>query len=282
MPAVHHNATNMTASSRSADPRSAVGLRVRSGCWALVAVLVTVAAFACTGGDSPFAIQVEAGKASCQPLREAKGYRYKAWAQVDLAVRTADMPREDPDRGSSALLMTTDITGSIQTPDRYQALVKYPDPGYPDLNLIVIGDLYWTEEEGQWSGTRLGPQDIFPVPYLPHRICESIVQDIDTNGVDSVPEEVGGIPARKYHFDELATSFLSNLDEWGPQSDPGRLLKKVKADVWISDEGSTILKMDVIADGAYETGRRLTLKVSMETWDFNAGIKIDPPEESQP
>ena len=229
---------------------------------------------ACSGGGGVILPTAEPGTVSCEALTIFDAFRYHSIVTIEMADRGPDLdPQGDP-YGSNGYRITWDVDGAFHRPDDVDVLISFPESDNPELRIVEADGRVWQQFSGTWTEQRGGR----PAVYEPLPLCQGLAPDLDLDSLAGRPESVGDIPATKYTFEELPSQFASRSLYFGPQSDFGRLIQTYDADVWVADEGSYIVKMDLQGTGSFENGRQLHLRVFTELQDINDGdIKIVAP-----
>lgn len=251
-----------------------------------VAILVAIVTYMIVRGDDNDApdlgdIQVEPGRVSCEMFRVARGYRYQTIIVQDLKERAEGVqPDQDPTQ-QEGFIFTSDITAAVRTgtdelPEAIDAILVYPEQ--PLTQRFIQTDeitVYHQVENGPWEVSELSRD--FVGYYFPRDACDSLAPDLILSDLEGTPEEVNGIAATRYHFDELETGFFARHISFGGASDAGRFVTTMSGDIWVAEVGGYIVKMDMAGTGNYPNGRELEIDYSYELSDVNAKVAVEPP-----
>ena len=243
-------------------------------------ILVVIAIFglallaACSNGGNPtLNVTVEPGKVTCEPLGLFDSYRFHSIHTLELEELDPSLPESDYER--PGYKMAWDVEGAVEGTDRVEALISYPLADWPNLGVVAIGETYWRNVVNRWT-EESGPQTFL---YEPLSLCSSLAPDLDLNGLTGEPDAVGEVEARRYHFDALPSDFAKRSEYLGPGSDAGSLISDYEVDVWVAEEGSYLVGMDITGVGTYENGRKFSIRFFYEVEDINdKGIQIVPPD----
>lgn len=246
-------------------------------------VLLAVAAAACGGGGQMFNLTVAPGRASCDALLQVDSYRYKEEIDLTMADRDpAATPGGDDRYGPTGFSLNQAISGDVEKGGKMHAVTASSGKGFADsqTEAIVIGDKAWANTDHGWSTVGLQPP---PIAYLPIDMCQAVSPDINVSGMTGASDSPDGIESLKYHFDSFASTLTSRHPSFGAGSAMGALIKTYTGDIWIADDGHYVNKLDLTGTGKFNTGRLLTLKISLEISNLNDGsINILPPPVGSP
>jgi hypothetical protein len=249
-----------------------------------VAIVAAVAlgAYLVVAGDDDkpdlSAIRTEPGRVSCEMFQVARGYRFEARVQIDLKDRPPEItPVPGEEYRDEGIIQTNELTGAVKGVEAFYVNNLYVEEPVRQ-EYIVIGETFYNSTDGEpWTTKPLSESGI-TISYIPGAACNGIAPDLFLSDLQGVPEEVNGIPAVRYHFDNLETD-LPDRDpsSFGPQSDVARFVNNFEGDVWVAEEGKYVIKMDLFGRGEYPNGRVLEVSWSYELSDVNAKVEINPP-----
>ena len=239
--------------------------------------LVLALLVACSSGGTPESPSPVPGVTSlCQPLAQAERYRYSFAYSLDSPQPEGDVDDTVVGDPPFALQPTTtdfelaqEYEGAIENPNKVDITVK--TEGGEDLRLLYIGGDQWAYLGGSWI-----PRQPEPVPFAPLDMCNAVLSDLDLTDISPASETIDGIKALRYEVGDVELD--TSVQIWGQQSDMGRLLKTLTVVVWLSEEGNVPVRVESKAVGTYPGGRKLTMELTLEVSDINAGdIKVEPP-----
>ena len=239
----------------------------RSVALPMLVAIVSLLWWACGGGSSD--------QVNCFPLESGlTSYRFSSTVQL---VTEGGEDASDAD-ASPGLDVTTQVIGEVRRPDRAKAVTSYSESlGSEDLSVVVIGDTRWTLLGSDWSRTSISDSDPPPIQFLPATLCRAIVPDIDITGVHASPGRAGDIDTRRYHFDSLASDFISRLPE-REGGDDAMYVKTLIVDLWLTKDRWPA-RMEIRGTGAYPDGRSISADFLMQVTDPNdEEIQIEAPD----
>jgi len=216
-------------------------------------------AAACDGGGpdagspTPVAPPGAATAAPCQALAEASSFRYVSKVTLE-SPETTETPTADLPSPSGTVtrafggpfLYQYDVDASVVTPDRFRFTITTTDVS--SVSIIAIGQEVWQETDGTWQ-TQTEPQR----------------------------EEIDGLEAIHY-------TFLKNASPQGvakvfsESSDMALLIKTLDVNLWLSEDGDELVRLEFQGKGLYSDGRPLMVHVVVDVRDINdEDIKVEPP-----
>lgn len=213
----------------------------------------------------------------CPALRALAAYRYS----VDLKIGSGEQvgsPTERRPAPTSTItreftgpfLFEYEIEGSFVAPDRYEASVTVTGGSFAII--ISIGDQRWYRSDGVWSSDPRAD-----IPYKPPDICEAIVAGLDLSQVEPLIETANNVKAIYYALSEVPTE-EGMAKIFGDESDMAVLVKNIDVDLWLAENGSWPVRMQISGTGAYADGRELQVYILVDIRDANSGdIQVEPP-----
>jgi hypothetical protein len=250
----------------------------------LVLTAALVLAAACSGGDdsnngtaSPVASpDGDASASPCQTLRAAERYRFVSDVTIESPETTENFPEGEPTPPPS---VKRDFQGPFSL--RYVVDAAFVSPGSYDVQvsgdvdpfrMIIVGSQGWVELPDGWTTT--SPPI---VPYLAPTICEAIVPDLDLSSAQATKEEVDGLKTLHYAFPKFATQ-QGMAAIFGGGSDMDLLIKSLDVNLWLSDDGKELVRLEFSGKALYATGRPLIVHGVTDVRDLNdENIKVEPP-----
>jgi hypothetical protein len=232
------------------------------------AVISAIIWVACGGGG-------EAAAVNCREL-EDKSYLFDVYVVIDLQERDGE-PTDDDPYGPEQFLLDQRIEGAFDR-GRFDVEITNPEsfPAGEGYQVILIDDDYWLSlDQTRWSFNQLAPGRPHPVQYTPAMICQGILDlDLDELPSETVMEDEGSFT--RYELDSVPSDLARAL--WDPLSDMGRIVDLFTGEIWIADDSGIPKRVDLNGLGHYQSGRPLSVTVSMEIKELNsADISIEPP-----
>ena len=230
-----------------------------------------------TGAASPAASPGAATAAPCQALVNAKTYRFVSKTTLD-SPETTETPSDDLPLPSATLtrpftgpfLFQYDVEAAIVAPDRFAYTITYS--GGPPYRVIVIGQQTWAETDGSWQATQ--PMSI---GYQAIPICEAILPELDLSQAEPEREEIDGVKTLHYSFPRNASP-EGVAKVFGPNSDMDILVNTLDVDLWLSDDGDELVRLEFQGKGLYSDSRPLIVHVVLDVRDINdKDIKVEAP-----
>ncbi len=260
---------------------------------ALVALSAVIAVTAACGNDGPSVgsptpqataaatpiASPAALAAPCQTLVDAKTFRYVARRTYEspdtTETPTAEMPLPSStltrDFGAEPFSDEYVVDGSVVAPDRHY--FKITATGGEPFGAIVIGSQLWWEEGGVWEA-RSGP---LAVSYQPPGVCQAILSELDLGQAEPQREEIDGLQTIHYSFPKNPSpSGMAQV--FGENSDAALLVPAPDVDVWLSEDGQELVRLELGGKGLYSDGRLLIVRLVIDVRDINdESITIEPP-----
>jgi hypothetical protein len=262
--------------------------------WAALVVLSVVVAMtaACDGGGSdggsptpgstasasPAASPATATAPPCQSLASAKTFRYVSKVTLEspqtTETPTADLPLPSPTLTRAfggPFLYESNISASVVSPDRFHFTITTTDA--PAFEVIAIGQEVWQQVGGTWEAQPLAAE----IPYQPIPVCEAILPELDLSQTEPQREEVDGLETLHYNFLKNASS-QGVAKVFGENSDMDLLINTLDVDLWLSDDGEELVRLEFQGKGLYSDGRPLMVHLVLDVRDINdKDIKVEPP-----
>jgi hypothetical protein len=214
----------------------------------------------------------------CQTLANAKTFRYVSKVTLEspetTETPTAELPLPSSTRTRAfqgPFLYQVDVDASVVTPDRFRFAITTTDT--PPFGIIVIGQEIWRETNGNWELTSQ-PVDVL---YQPIPVCEAILPELNLAQAEPQREELDGLETAHY-------SFLKNASPegvakvFGENSDMALLIKALDVDLWLSDDGDELVRLELKGKGLYSDARPLMVHLVLDVRDINdESITVEPP-----
>lgn len=247
---------------------------------AVSSLLLLTALVAACGDDGDGGDRVSpSDEPSCEELSGGESYRYTLNLKLD-APAFEDGPTASPSdpldafsEALSALFSNLQLQGAHVAPDRNQVILTFEGE---ELEWRQIGDQSWVRFGDEWEEQEHTSSDAVLTPAV---VCEDIVEDLaDSLSGASVEEEtVNGVETHHYTINREDITELPEL-LGGELSD---LPEEVNFDIWLAQDGSWPVKIDVSAMDTDENGEPVTLSLEMELSDVgDERVSIEAPEAS--
>ena len=216
--------------------------------------------------------------APCRTLADARSFRYVAKRTYE-SPETTETPTAEMPLPSST--QTRDfggpffheyvVEGSFVAPDRHHFNIT--DTGNRPFGVIVIGSQVWWEIDGVWQ-TRNEP---LSVAYQPVGVCEAILSELDLGQAEPQREEIDGLQTIHYSFPKNPSpSGMAKV--FGENSDAALLIPAPDVDLWLSDDGQELVRLELGGKGLYSDSRPLIVDLVLDVRDINdESITIEPP-----
>ena len=216
---------------------------------------------------------------SCQTLAEARTYRYTARQTYEspdtTETPTAEMPLPSATRtrdfGVGLFSYEYKVEGTYVAPDRRRFDISGTenDP----FSVIVIGSQLWWGEDGAWEVWG-GPLSVL---YQPAGTCEAMLSELDLGQAEPEREEIDGLPTLHYSFPKNPSpSGMAQV--FGENSDAALLVPAPDVDVWLSEDGQRLVRLQLGGKGLYSDGRPFIVGLVIDVRDINdESITIEPP-----
>jgi len=231
-----------------------------------------------TGAASPVASPGAATAAPCQMLVEAETYRYVSKITLE-SPETTETPSDDLPLPSPTLtrpftgpfIFQYDVEADVVAPDRFAYTIT--TAGAAPFGVIVIGQQTWTQIEGEWQAAA----QPLSIGYQAIPICEAILPELDLSQVEPEREEIDGVKTLHYSFARNASP-EGVAKVFGPNSDMDLLVNTLDVDLWLSDDGDELVRLEFQGKGLYSDGRPLMVRVVLDVRDINDDdIKVEAP-----
>ena len=244
-------------------------------------VVVIVVASASDGdspGDSPPSTPAPGVAELCQPLAQAERFRYSFAYSMDSPqpegdVDAATVVGEPPfalQPASPDFAFAQQLDGAVEQPDKLDVTVL-TEGAEGEIRMIFIGDDKWVS-----LGDQLNPAQDQPIPFPPVEMCDAILSGLDPTGVTPTPDTIEGVDILRYELEDVELGTAVQI--WTAVSDMGRIVKKYAVTLALSKKDNVPVRMESIGVGTYPGGRTLTVELTLEIKDLNAGdIKVEPP-----
>lgn len=242
------------------------------------AVLLTLAIMAaCSGGTSSPPSPVPGIVELCQPLAQAERHRYTLSYSLESPQPEGEVDETVEGEPPFALQPTSpdfafsqEFDGAVERPDKLDVTIR-TEGVEGDVHMIFIGDDQWV---GQ--GEDLNPTQDQPVPFPPVDMCDAIISGLDLTDVTPTSDTVDGVSTLRYEVEDVELD--TAVQVWTAASDPGRVVKKFAVTVWLSEEDNVPVRMESKGVGTFPSGRELTMELSLDISDIDAGdVKVEPP-----
>lgn len=274
---------------REAENRWRRGPGRPANIWGGLAVLGVILALAaaCGGGGSDngsptpqvtgVASPAAATAAPCQMLVDAKTYRYVSKTTLD-SPETTETPSDDLPLPSATLtrpftgpfIFQYDVEADVVAPDRFAYTIT--TAGAEPFGVVVIGQETWTQLEGNWQVAQP-----LTIGYQAIPICEAILPELDLSQAEPEREEIDGVKTLHYSFARNASP-EGVAKVFGPGSDMDVLINTLDVDLWLSDDGDELVRLEFQGKGLYSDGRPLMVHVVLDVRDINdKDIKVEAP-----
>jgi hypothetical protein len=151
------------------------------------------------------------------------------------------------------------------------------DQGLGKVSFIQVGDTAWfyESESDTWMQVPAGDMDFAEGLFFQP---EDLLADFDVSKADRspIPQEVNGVQAYKYTFDE--TDFdLNDLSQ-------GEQVEQAEGEVYVAADGDYIVRLIIDADLRFAAAEEMfeegNIKMTFDISDVNQPITIEPPAEA--
>jgi hypothetical protein len=152
------------------------------------------------------------------------------------------------------------------------------DQGLGKVSFIQVGDKAWFYESDSdsWMQVPAGSMDFAQGLFFKP---EDLLSDYDISKAQrsQSPEQVNGVQAYKYTFDE------KDFDLTGLTA--GEVVKRASGEVYVAVDGDYVVKLAIDADLSYtdpnEVFQQGNIKMTFDISDINQPITIEPPAEAE-
>lgn len=256
----------------------AVGGPFAAAAASITAVVVVIVVASASGGDSPPSTPVPGVEELCQPLAQAERFRYSFAYSMDSPQPEGDVDEatvvgEPPfalQPASPGFAFAQQLDGAVEHPDKLDVTVR-TEGAEGEIRMIFIGDDQWVGLGGE-----LNPAQDQPVPFPPVEMCNAILSGLDTTAVTPTTDTIDGVDTLRYELEDVELGTAVQI--WTAESDPGRVVKKYAVTLALSKKDNVPVRMESKGVGTYPGGRKLTVELTLEIKDLNAGdIKVEPP-----
>ncbi len=240
--------------------------------------LLLILGIACSGGAPPYHLQSAAFPSdveACAAFNRFDRYRYEFTYRIashhpagpvdveEVGSPPFGLPPDSPD-----FELAQEHEGTIINPDKIDLVIKMPE--LPDLNMRFLEGEQWTYLGVAWTLA----DDPEAYVYSPALVCHSMMAGLQLTGTPT-PETVNGVDTTHYQFEDVSLFTGGYLFNAG--SDQDRILKVYSGDVWLAEDGWPV-RLESRSQGAYPSGRELSLEVSLEITDVcSEDIAVEPP-----
>ena len=217
--------------------------------------------------------------APCQTLADARSFRwvsrrtYESPATTETPTAELPLPSSTRTRtfGADPYFHEYVVDASFVAPDRHHFNIT--DTGNRPFGVIVIGSQVWWEIDGVWQ-TRNEP---LSVAYQPVGVCEAILSELDLGQAEPQREEIDGLQTIHYSFPKNPSpSGMAKV--FGENSDAALLIPAPDVDLWLSDDGQELVRLELGGKGLYSDSRPLIVDLVLDVRDINdESITIEPP-----
>ena len=231
-----------------------------------------------SGSPTPVASPGTATIAPCQALEEAKSFRYVSKVTLE-SPQTTETPTADLPQPSATVtrafggpwVYQYNVDASVVTPDRFHFTITTTD--IPSFGIIAIGQEVWQETDGTWQPQPQPPS----IPYQPIPVCEAILPELDLAQAEPQREEIDGLETIHYTFLKNASP-QGVAKVFGESSDMDLLIKTLDVNLWLSEDGDELVRLEFQGKGLYSDGRPLMVHLVVDVRDMNSeDIKVEPP-----
>jgi len=217
--------------------------------------------------------------APCRTLADARSFRYVAKRTYEWPATTETPTAELPlpsstrtrDFGADPYFHGYAVDASFVAPDRYH--FKITATGDRPFGVIVIGSQLWWEIDGVWQTIN----QPLAVSYQPVGVCEAILSELDLGQAEPQREEIDGLQTIHYSFPKNSSpSGMAKV--FGENSDAALLIPAPDVDVWLSEDGQRLVRLQLGGKGLYSDGRPLIVDLVLDVRGINdESITIEPP-----
>lgn len=232
-----------------------------------------------SGGGGVVSQELNLAQAATQ-LMELRSFRFNLSFKLDFdleGLEDLETSGEDEDEFGAAfaaafLALFSDISmqGAYVAPDSFDMQMGIAGE---DVHYIQIGAEAWVDDGTGWVVTEPDGGELTPFGD-PTEFALDILPDAVLQNADISNEEVGGVPATKYHFDKASLEAVAA--EMGEDTTDFGEIDELELDVWLI-EGNIPVKFEVKASGTDADGLDMALEMSFEITDINADIEIERP-----
>lgn len=247
----------------------------------LIGGALTLVALAVACGDGDPTTLAEPSQISCERLTE-DSYRYHVEAVQDFGDIDPEVtPEATPPLGFATWAFSERHDGEVEDGSELYVSVFSTDGGsVGEIELIDLGDTSYSKFTGRggWKevDTTVRP---LPVRYRPWLVCQGLVPDVDPTTLEtSGREEVNGIVSYRYDINGQDLGFLARSGDFGSSSDIGAYAHEYTGSIWIAADGGYPSRIDLVSNGHYPDGRRISLDFLFEISDIGGDVKVEPPD----
>jgi hypothetical protein len=159
-----------------------------------------------------------------------------------------------------------------------QGLDSSADQGLGKVSFIQVGDKAWFYESSSdsWMQVPAGSMDFAQGLFFKP---EDLLSDYDVSKAQrsSSPQQVNGVQAYKYTFDE------NDFDL--PSLAAGEVVQRADGEVYVAVDGDYVVKLTIDADLSYTDSSEIfqqgNVKMTFDISDINQPITIEPPAEAK-
>lgn len=242
------------------------------------ALILVALAVAC--GDDDTITLTEPSQISCERLTE-DSYRYHVEAVQDFGdIDPEFTPEATPLLGYTTWSFSELQDGEVEGGNALYVSVFTSDGGnMGEVEFIRLEDAGYMNSAGQ--GWQLVDTSVRPLPvrFRPSLVCEGLVPDLDLPTLEtSGQEKVNGIVSYRYDIDTQELGFLAKSGDFDSGSDIGAYAHDYTGSIWIAADGGYPSRIDLIANGHYPDGRRISVAFLLEISDMGGDVNVEPPD----
>jgi hypothetical protein len=241
-------------------------------------VLIAAMFVACSGGDSDDPA-TSPGPLACDGLGK-KSYHYTMHIVEDVKAFEGAPPT--PLNLTIPITVLWDITGANEGGDNGGSIdAKQHNElggvgGDSETILLDNNDGYVDIGHGWRKGDN--PQRPPNVPFWPIFTCRALAPDVDTSKLGPPQAEtINGVPSQKFSFTNMTSDFIARHPDFVGGSQAGQNIHNLSGSVWVAEKGDLITKLDLVADGQYPTGQKISVTMQFELSDLGTDIKVRAP-----
>ena len=229
-----------------------------------------------SGGGAAVSQELNLAQAATQ-LAELRSFRFNLSFNLDIDLEGLEAGSGDEDEMGAAfaaaflaLFSNVSMEGAYVAPDSFDMQMSIAGE---NVHYIQIGNQAWVDEGSGWTVTEpdggdlsfLGDPTTFATDFLP----DAVLQNAEISD-----DEVGGVAAKRYHFDKDALEAVAA--ELGEDTADFAEIQEMELDVWLI-EGNLPVKFEVSVSGTDMEGIDMGLDASFEITDINGDIEIEQP-----
>ena len=169
-----------------------------------------------------------------------------------------------------ALFSDISMEGAYVAPDSFDMQMSIAGE---EVHYVQIGAEAWVDDGTGWVPTEPDGGELTPFGD-PTEFALDILPDAVLQNADISDDDVGGVPATRYHFDKAALEAVAT--ELGEDTTDFAEIDEMELNVWLI-EGNIPVKFEINVFGTDADGLEMGLEAEFEITDINADISIARP-----